>query len=487
MKKEHGKVTELTGMPSLAQAIPLSLQHVVAMIVGCVTPAIIVSGVAGLAEADQIILIQSALLISAVATFIQLFPVRKYIGSGLPVIMGASFAYVPLLISLGSRFDLATVFSAQLVGGFVAILVGVFYKKLTHIFTPIVTGTVVLTIGLSLYPTAVTYMAGGSGAVDFGGAQNWIIAMITLGAVLYFNYFTKGTMQLASILLGMIAGYIVSLCLGMVSFDSVGTASWMQFTMPMYFGMKFELSAILSMSIMYIVTSIEAIGDLTATVTGGLDREPEDAEISGGIIGNGIASIIGSFFGGLPTATFSQNVGIVSMTKVVNRNVLGLAGVFILIAGLSPKFSALLTTIPGSVIGGATVSVFAMIAMTGMRLIAKAGFSPRNLTIAGLSVAMGIGILQVDGSLAFLPDWAMTIFGESSVVIASVFAIVLNLIIPKDDKGTEEEDGLEEITAEEAVKSCGRAACEPMTADVEIIEVEEIPEDEIGSGAEVLA
>ena len=175
------------------------------------------------------------------------------------------------------------------------------------------------------------------------------------------------------------------------------------------------------------------------------------------------------------------------MTKVVNRNVLGLAGVFILIAGLSPKFSALLTTIPGSVIGGATVSVFAMIAMTGMRLIAKAGFSPRNLTIAGLSVALGIGILQVDGSLTFLPDWAMTIFGESSVVIASVFAIVLNLIILKDDKGTEEEDGLEEITAEEAVKSCGRAAYEPMTAEAEIIEVKEIPENEIGSGTEVLA
>lgn len=453
MKKETSKVTELTGIPKLSQAIPLSLQHVVAMIVGCVTPAIIVANVANLPEEERIILIQSALLISAVATFLQLFPIRKYLGSGLPVIMGASFAYVPLLISLSSRFDLATIFGAQLIGGLVAILVGVFYKKLTHIFTPIVTGTVVLTIGLSLYPTAVSYMAGGTGAADFGSMQNWIVAMITLAAVLFFNYFTKGTMQLASILLGMITGYAIALPLGMVSFDAVSHAGWFQFTAPLHFGMGFEISSILSMAIMYVVSSIEAIGDLTSTATGGLDREPTEREISGGIIGNGIASIIGSFFGGLPTATFSQNVGIVIMTKVVNRCVLGLAGVFILVAGLSPKFASLLTTIPSAVIGGATVSVFAMIAMTGMRLIAKAGFSPRNLTIAGISVAMGMGILQVSGCLNFFPDWAMTIFGESAVVIASVFAITLNLILPKQQSESDcEEEAVPTETKETAVE-----------------------------------
>ena len=433
----YAKVTELNGRPRLLEALPLAMQHVVAMIVGCVTPAIILAGVTGLEASEQIILIQSALLISGVATLLQLFPLGRFCGSGLPVIMGASFAYIPLLISLGSRFDLPTIFGAQLVGGLAAVAVGLFYKKLTRLFPPLVTGTVVFTIGLSLYPTAVNYMAGGVGAEDFGSPRNWLVAVVTLAIVLFFNYFTRGICKLASILMGMVFGYALALVMGMVSFENVNAAGWFQFTMPMHFGMKFELTSIISMLIMYIVCSVEAIGDFTSTAGGGLDREPEEREMCGGIIGNGIASIIGAFMGGLPTATFSQNVGIVIMTKVVNRFVLGLAALIILAAGFIPKFASLLTTIPSCVLGGATVSVFAMIAMTGIKLITKEKLTARNTSVVGLAVALGIGVIQANGCLALFPDWARTIFGESAVVIATITAVTLNLILPEAEEERE--------------------------------------------------
>lgn len=433
----YAKVTELNGRPRLLEALPLAMQYVVAMIVGCVTPAIILAGVTGLEASEQIILIQSALLISGVATLLQLFPLGRFCGSGLPVIMGASFAYIPLLISLGSRFDLPTIFGAQLVGGLAAVAVGLFYKKLTRLFPPLVTGTVVFTIGLSLYPTAVNYMAGGVGAEDFGSPRNWLVAVVTLAIVLFFNYFTRGICKLASILMGMIFGYALALVMGMVSFENVNAAGWFQFTMPMHFGMKFELTSIISMLIMYIVSSVEAIGDFTSTAGGGLDREPVEREMCGGIIGNGIASIIGAFMGGLPTATFSQNVGIVIMTKVVNRCVLGLEALIILAAGFIPKFASLLTTIPSCVLGGATVSVFAMIAMTGIKLITKEKLTARNTSVVGLAVALGIGVIQANGCLALFPDWARTIFGESAVVIATITAVTLNLILPEAEEERE--------------------------------------------------
>lgn len=432
MKLEReGSVFELNGIPKLTQVFPLALQHVVAMIVGCVTPAIIVAGVTGASEQDQVILIQAALLVSSLATLIQVFPISRYIGSGLPVIMGASFAYIPLLLSLGGRFDLPVIFGAQLVGGFVAVLVGIFYKKIHKLFPPLVTGTVVFTIGLSLYPTAINYMAGGVGTEGFGSPKNWMVAMITLAIVIFCNHFTKGIFKMASILIGMICGYVLALALGMVSFESVSQAGWFQFAPPLYFGLKFEPTAIISMAVMYIVSSVEAIGDFTSTAGGGLNREVEDHEMCGGIIGNGIASIIGGLFGGLPTATFSQNVGIVIMTKVVNRCVLGLAALMILAAGLIPKFAAILTTIPSCVLGGATVSVFAMITMTGISLVIKQKLTPRNITIVGLSVALGTGVIQAQGSLQLFPDAIKMIMGESAVVISSISAIVLNLILPK--------------------------------------------------------
>lgn len=431
-EKKYASVFELNGVPKLTQAFPLALQHVVAMIVGCVTPAIVIAEMAGLNEGDKVIFVQAALFIAAVSTLIQLFPLGGRIGSGLPVIMGVSFAYLPSMQAIVGNFDIATILGAQLIGGVVAIFVGIFVTKLRKLFPPLITGTVVFTIGLSLYPTAVKYMAGGQSSPNYGAWQNWLVAFLTLVVVVALNHFAKGILKLASILIGMIVGYIISGFFGMIDFSAVQGAGIFQIPRPMYFGMKFETSAVMTLVILFIINSVQAIGDLSATSGGGLDREPTDKELSGGIIGYGITNILGSFFGGLPTATFSQNVGIVATTKVVNRVVLGLAAGIILLAGFVPKFSALLTTIPQCVLGGATISVFASIAMTGIKLVVQQPLTYRNTSIVGLSVALGMGITQCSDALAQLPAWVTTVFGKSPVVVTTIAAILLNVILPKD-------------------------------------------------------
>lgn len=432
--KKYASVFELNGVPKLSQAFPLALQHVVAMIVGCVTPAIVIAGVAGLEGSDKVIFVQAALFIAAISTLIQLFPIGGKIGSGLPVIMGVSFAYLPSMQAIAGNFDIATILGAQLIGGIVAVFVGIFVKKLRVLFPPLITGTVVFTIGLSLYPTAVKYMAGGASSPNYGAWQNWLVGFITLAVVIVLNHFAKGILKLASILIGMIVGYIVSGFFGMIDFSAVASAGVFEIPRPMYFGMKFEVSAIVTMVILFVINSIQAIGDFSATSAGGLDREPTDKELSGGIVAYGLSNVFGSFFGGLPTATFSQNVGIVATTKVVNRVVLGLAAAIILLAGFVPKFSAFLTTIPQCVLGGATISVFASIAMTGIKLVTQQPLTYRNTSIVGLAVALGMGITQCSDALATLPAWVTTVFGKSPVVVTTIVAITLNLILPKEKK-----------------------------------------------------
>jgi len=430
-----GSIFELDGVPPLKEALPLALQHVVAMIIGCVTPAIVVAGVAmengGMTADGKIMLIQSALVIAAIATAIQLFPIGKKIGSGLPVIMGVSFSYLAALQTITSNYGVAAIFGAQLMGGLVMIIVGLFVNKIAKFFPPLVSGTVVFTIGLSLYATAVNYMAGGASSPSYGHWKNWVVAFLTLAVVTYLNHFAKGFLKLASILIGMLVGYVIAVFLGMVDFQPIAAAGWFQLPTPMYFGIEFQPAAIASIVILHIVNSVQAIGDFSATTTGGLDRNPTNDELTGGIIGNGVASALGAFIGGLPTATYSQNVGIVSTTKVVNRCILGMAAIIILLAGLLPKFASLLTTIPSCVLGGATISVFASITMTGIKLIVKDGLTYRNCSIVGLAVALGMGITQASASLASFPSWVTIVFGKSPVVLATFVAVILNMILPK--------------------------------------------------------
>ncbi len=427
---------QMDGIPKMTQALPMALQHVVAMIVGCVTPAIIISGVAGLETADRVILIQASLVVSALCTLLQLFPIGNreglHLGAGLPVILGVSFAYVPSMQAIAEVSGVSAILGAQIVGGFCAILVGLAIKKIRKFFPPLIAGTVVFTIGLSLYPTAINYMAGGSGQPGYGSWQNWLVSIFTLTVVTVLNHFAKGFLKLASILIGMIAGYLFSIPFGMVSLNSVGEAGIFQVPELLHFGITFEASACVALGLLFVINSVQAIGDFSATTAGGLNREPTTQELQGAILGYGVSNIIGACLGCLPTATYSQNVGIVATTKVVNRVTLGLAALIILVAGLFPKFSALLTTIPYAVLGGATVSVFASIAMTGMKLVMTEDMNYRNTSIVGLAAALGMGVSQASASLSAFPEWVTTIFGKSPVVIATLVAIFLNVTLPKE-------------------------------------------------------
>ena len=407
--KQYASIFEMDGFPKFSDALPLALQHVVAMIVGCITPAIIVANVAKLSDPDRVLMVQAALVVAALSTLLQLFGIGTKtfrIGAKLPVIMGISFAYVPTMQDIAGTSGVASILGAQIVGGVVAILVGLFVKKIQKLFPPLVTGTVVFTIGLSLYSVAVNYMAGGLGKDDYGSVKNWGVAIFTLIIVIILNNFATGILKLASILVAMICGYILALVLGMVSFSSVASAGIFSLPQVFHFGVNFDPAACIAIGLLFAINSIQAIGDLSATTSGAMDR--------------------------LPTATFSQNVGIVTTTKVINRAVLGLAGIIILIAGLIPKFSALLTTIPVCVLGGATISVFASIAMTGVKLIFTEKMDFRNTSIVGLSVALGVGISQAQGALAAFPKEFTTIFGKSPVVVATIMAVLLNVVLPKD-------------------------------------------------------
>ena len=420
-------------LPSLRYSLPLALQHLVAMIVGCVTPAIIISSAAGLASDMRILLIQSSLFCAAVSTLLQLFGVKGICGARLPIIMGVSFAYLATMQDIAGKSGIAEIFGAQLIGGAIAIVIGIFAKHLQKLFPPLITGTVVFTIGLSLYPTAISYMAGGTGSAAFGSWQNWLVSIFTLITVTVLNHFGKGMLKLASILIGIAAGYLLSACFGMIDLSAIGTSGLFSLPKIAPFGIKFEFSSSLAFSLLFAINAVQAIGDMSATTIGGMDREPSGDELRGGIIGFGVSNMISAILGGLPNATYSQNVGIVSSTKVVNRRTLSLTALMLLAAGLVPKFSALLTTIPQCVLGGATVSVFASIAMTGMKLVAMQPMSYRNTSIVGLSAALGMGVSMVSESLAQFPEWVTLVFASSPVVISAIVAIILNLILPKED------------------------------------------------------
>ena len=447
MQSSREALFQLNGTPPMGIAVSMALQHLVSMIVGCVTPAIIIANAIGLPHDQRILLIQASLVMSAVTTLLQLFPIGGRFGSGLPVVFGVSFAYLPSMLAIVGSGGLSAVAGAMIVGGIVATLVGIFIRPVRRLFPPVITGTVVFTIGLSLYPTAINYMAGGTGntyesvvtdrglteALVYGSWQNWAIAAFTLTVVLLLTNHGKGVCKLASILLGIAAGYVVALVFGMVDLSGIADAAWFELPKFVPYGVTFDLSGCIALGLLFAINSIQAIGDLTATTVGGMNREPTDRELQGGIIAYGVSNVLTALLGGLPTATYSQNVGIVATNKVVNRWVFALTGGFLLLAGVVPKISAILTTIPPCVLGGATVVVFSTIAMTGMKLISQEGITARNTTVVGLSAALGVGISQAAEALSQFPEAVTTIFGKSPVVIATLMAVLLNLVLPKEN------------------------------------------------------
>lgn len=425
------------------------------MIMGTVTVPIIVVGAVGGSLADQMMLIQISLIASAIATLVQLYGVGRF-GARLPTIFGVGFAYVPTLVAVGAQYGIGGILGAQVVGGIAMILVGLFITRIRHLFPPLVAGVVVLVIGLSLYDIAVHYMSGGVGASDYGNPQNWMVALVTLAVVLGVSQFAKGFMKLAAIICGIGVGYALALALGMVDFTPVREASWFSPPRLMPYELEFHTAAILSVVIICIVNSVQTIGDLSATSVGGMNREPTTRELFGGLLGNGATTTVGSFFGAMPTSSFSQNVGIVAMTKVVSRFVLALAALFLLVAGLVPKFGAVMTTIPYPVLGGATITVFGMITMTGIQLITKDEMSARNMTIASLALALSMGIYVVPDAIGQFPDMLQLVLGGSPIVVAALVAFTLNLVLPRRslaDEAAEREALAKEMAEEESTRS----------------------------------
>lgn len=457
MSDTYKNLFTFDGEVSNGQAFPLALQHVIAMIAGCITPSIIVAGALGLSPEDSVILVQMALIGSALTTLLMIYPIGK-IGARLPMIYGVSFAYLPTMLALSSQFAdrgganiVGMILGATLVGGLASILFGWGLKYILPYFPPLVSGTVVLCIGLSLYPVAIQNMGGGGDLTmaGWGSWQYWLVAIITLVANIGFTHFGKGFTSLSSVLLSMIVGYIFAFFFNMVDLSGVSEAQWFSFVRPLHFGLDFNLSAIISFVIIFIVTSIEGIGDMTSTTVGGWNRVPTDDELRGGLIGFGFANVIGALIGTMPTATFSQNAGIVSINKVTNKKVFTQAALVILIAGLFPKISALLTSIPMPVIGGATLSIFAAITMNGIRMITSQPLSLRNTSIVGVSVAIGFGFVTVvtaahNAGVTFMPQGLEIAIGASPVVLAAISAILMNIIIPEkeEDRPIEEKTTL---------------------------------------------
>ncbi len=454
-KTRNTSLFDFYGRPPVYKALPISLQHVLAMIAGVITPPIIIAGVVGSTPQEKLLLIQVAVLASGVCTLFHLYGVWKF-GARLPAIFGVGFAYVPTLIAVGSQFGIEGILGAQLIGGITMMVVGYFIQYIRHLFPPIVAGTVVLVIGLSLYDIAIRYMAG-SGNVNaegFGDLTNWMVGIITLLAVLGASQFGRGVVRLSAIIVGILIGYAVALPMGMVDFSTVAKARWLAVPEFMPFQMEFHSAAIVSMVVICVINSVQTIGDLSATSVAGMNRELKTRELTGGLLGNGLTTALSSLFAALPTSTFSQNVGIVAMTKVISRYVLAITGLFMVLAGLSPKFSAIMTTIPYPVLGGATITVFGMITMTGIQLLIKDELSARNVTIVGLSLALALGIAEVPAAIEQFPDMVRNIIGGAPIVVAAITAFLLNIVLPRRSLADEQRER-EEIARADAEAAAG--------------------------------
>ena len=435
MDAGRSELFKLDGKPSWGMAFPQAMQHVLAMLVGNITPPMLIAAALDLSAADETMLIQAAMIIGGITTLLQLFPVLGF-GMGLPSVMGVAFAYMPILLMIGTQYGIAAIFGSQLVAGFLSIFIGMFMGKIRKFFPPIVSGTVVLAIGLSLYTTAINYMGGGSAAQaagNFGAPHFWLLALVTLAVTLTCSLFGKGYVKVSGMLIGIAVGYVIALFMGdVIDFSEVGSAAIISAPIPFHFGLEFHPDAIVMMVLMYVVQAVQTIGDVSSTAMGGFDREATDKELGGAIKGQSICGMIGACIGGMPTDPYSQNVGLICTTKVVAKRVFLIVGVIMLICGICPKFSALMATIPQPVLGGATITVFAAITLSGIQLLTEQPLNYRNRMIVGISLALGVGISSVPSILQFLPQLAQNILG-SSLMVAFIVSFVLNIIVPKDD------------------------------------------------------
>lgn len=424
-------IYELDGRVPVVQAVPFGLQHVLAMFVSNITPIIILAGVVGVDSALQGALIQNCMIIAGIGTLVQLYPVWK-IGSRLPIVMGISFTFLSLAIFIGSTMGMGTLMGAVIIGGIVEGLLGLFVKYWVKIVPPIVAATVVTAIGFSLLPIGANSFAGGQGAADFGAAHNWIIGSVTLLTCLVCQVFGKGFLRSLSVLVGLIVGYVISLFMGMVDFSALGGAGFISLPKFLPFRPEFNLGAILSIIAIYMVSATETIGDTSALCAGALKRQPTNRELGGSIACDGFVSSLAGLFGCTPITSFSQNVGLATMSGVVNRFAIATGAAIMIIGGVFPAVGLTLTTIPQAVLGGCTIMMFGSILFAGFGMMAKCGFGNRNMIIASLSLSVGLGFTSASQMFNIFPDIIKTVFAENCVAVVFVLAVILNLILPKE-------------------------------------------------------
>lgn len=437
MSNQVGNIYKLDGRVPLSRAIPLGIQHVLAMFLGNVSPLLIVCGLIEMDPAMKTMLIQNAMFIAGITTLIQLYPIWK-VGCRLPVVMGTSSRFIGTCKAIGVNYGYGTILGASLIGAIFEIFLGFFIKPLKKLFPPVVTSLVIMSIGLSLLPVGVNYFAGGSGSADYGNWKHLLVGTVVVLTIVFFKQFTKGFLSVSSILIGIIVGYILAICLGMVDFTQVAEASWISLPHLMPVAMDFNWQAIVAMLIMFVATAVETVGDISGIANGGLNREATDKELSGGVIADGFGSLLAAVFGVLPNTSFSQNVGLVAVTKVVNRFCIMTGAVFLILCGFIPKLSAILSVMPQSVLGGAAVIMFAMILVSGMRSLQREKLTGRNEIIISLALGLGVGIGMVPESLGLMPEWVSQIFAQNGIIMTFVIATVFNLILPKD-KETDDE------------------------------------------------
>lgn len=430
-------------MPPLSQALPLGIQHVLAMFVSNVTPAIIVAGAAGFGFGsnspdfpDLIYMIQVSMLFAGIATLFQTVGMGP-IGARLPIVQGTSFAFLPVMIPLVAGQGTAamgTLMAAIVVGGLFHFCLGTVIGRMRFALPPLVTGLIVLMIGLALVRVGVQYAAGGPqliGTPDYGSLANWSIALVVIVTMLALKFFARGTWSIAAVLIGLAAGYLVALVSGMVSFGNVGGAGWIAVPVPFKWGFDPTAAAVIGMCFMAVVSAIETVGDVSGITKGGAGREATDREISGATFADGLGTAVAGVFGGLPNTSFSQNVGLIAMTGVMSRHVVTLGALFLILCGLVPKVGAVISTVPITVLGGGVIVMFGMVCAAGVNMLSAVNWNRRNMVIFAVSLSVGLGLQLEPNALQHLPDTAKVLL-TSGLLPSAALAITLNLLLPEE-------------------------------------------------------
>ena len=437
MEQNLNNLYSLDGRLPIAKAVPFGLQHVLAMFVSNITPLMILANVIGLEQGISSALIQNCMVIAGIGTLIQLYPIWR-IGSRLPIVMGISFTFLSVSIGIASTQGMGTLIGAVIIGGLIEGTLGLFVKYWVKLIPHVVAATVVTAIGFSLLPIGANSFAGGQSAADFGSTNNWIVGSVTLLVCLICQIRAKGFIRSLSVLFGLIVGYTLALCMGMV--DLTGITDQPIVSLPKFlpFTPEFNIGAILSVAAIYLVSATETIGDTSALCNGALKRNPHKVELGASVSCDGFISSIAGLFGCTPITSFSQNVGLASMSGVVNRFTIATGAVIMILGGIFPGIGYLLTTIPQAVLGGCTIMMFGSILFAGFGMMARCGFSQRNMVIVSLSLSIGLGFTQATGMFNSFPDIIKTIFAENCVAIVFLLAVLLNLILPKEEEPSKE-------------------------------------------------